>query len=111
MFQTCPSGNFFEFKAIAIGARSQSARTYIEKNYDAFKNETKDNLIVHALKSLQGTTGDNVELTRKNCSIGIVGKDQAFTIIEDEQIQKYLDLIKPGDQAADQGTDQMEESS
>ena len=32
IYQTCPSANFFDCKAMAIGARSQSARTYVEKH-------------------------------------------------------------------------------
>ncbi|EFC48991.1 20S proteosome alpha subunit [Naegleria gruberi] len=74
LYQTCPSGNLYSYKAIAIGARSQSAKTYFEKHYDTFTNDWKD-LIVHALKALKGTTGDNVELTTKNCSVAVVGKD------------------------------------
>ena len=31
MYEFAPSGNFNEFHAMAIGARSQSARTYLEK--------------------------------------------------------------------------------
>lgn len=38
LYQTCPSGNYFEYKAIAIGARSQSARTYLEKHFESFDN-------------------------------------------------------------------------
>merc|ERR1739848_222789 len=33
IYEACPSGNFFEYKAMAIGGRSQSARTYLEKNF------------------------------------------------------------------------------
>ncbi|KAK2141807.1 hypothetical protein LSH36_1037g00075 [Paralvinella palmiformis] len=36
VYQTCPSANFFDCKAMAIGARSQSARTYLEKHLDKF---------------------------------------------------------------------------
>ena len=36
IYQTCPSANFFDCKAMAIGARSQSARTYLEKHLDEF---------------------------------------------------------------------------
>jgi 20S proteasome subunit alpha 6 len=36
IFQTCPSGNFYEWKSFALGARSQSAKTYIERNFDSF---------------------------------------------------------------------------
>ncbi len=30
LFETCPSGNYYEYYAYSIGARSQSARTYLE---------------------------------------------------------------------------------
>ena len=34
IFEIEPSANFFNSKAQAIGARSQSARTYLERNLD-----------------------------------------------------------------------------
>lgn len=37
LFQTCPSGNYYEFIAMAIGARSQSAKTYLEKYFEDFE--------------------------------------------------------------------------
>lgn len=37
LFQTCPSGNYFEYVAMAIGARSQSAKTYLEKHFEEFE--------------------------------------------------------------------------
>lgn len=36
IFQTCPSANYFDCKAMSIGARSQSARTYLERHMDTF---------------------------------------------------------------------------
>lgn len=36
LFQTAPSGNYFEWRAYAIGARSQSARTYLEKHFEGY---------------------------------------------------------------------------
>ena len=38
LYQTCPSGNYYEYRGIAIGARSQSARTYLEKHFESFPN-------------------------------------------------------------------------
>ncbi|KAL0483517.1 proteasome subunit alpha-1 [Acrasis kona] len=90
LFQTEPSGNYYEYKAIAIGARSQSARTYFEKNYQTFEEADEETLILHALRALKGTTGDNVELTSKNASISIVGKDRKYKLIEEEQLEPYL---------------------
>jgi len=36
IFQTCPSANYFDCKAMSIGARSQSARTYLERCMEKF---------------------------------------------------------------------------
>jgi len=40
IFQTCPSANYYNCKAMAIGSRSQSARTYLEKHLETFQNCT-----------------------------------------------------------------------
>jgi 20S proteasome subunit alpha 6 len=76
LFETCPSGNYYEFHAQvtfsrfptsffdfilmilnvcvrqALGARSQAARTYLERNFTAFDACSLDQLIVHALTGL-----------------------------------------------------------
>jgi 20S proteasome subunit alpha 6 len=36
VYETSPSGNYFEYKAQAMGARSQSARTHLEKHFETF---------------------------------------------------------------------------
>jgi 20S proteasome subunit alpha 6 len=94
LYQTCPSGNLYEFYASAIGARSQSARTYLEKHHEAFAGAAKDELIVHALQALVGcVTGDD-ELTPDNASIAIVGKDQPYALLEGDALKPYLDQLE-----------------
>jgi 20S proteasome subunit alpha 6 len=36
LFEFAPSGTSYEYVAMSIGARSQSARTYLEKHYESF---------------------------------------------------------------------------
>lgn len=48
IFQTCPSANYFDCKAMSIGARSQSARTYLERCMEKF-SDCKMKLISLAL--------------------------------------------------------------
>ena len=36
LFEFSPSGNSYEYYAMSIGARSQSAKTYLEKHYESF---------------------------------------------------------------------------
>uniref|UniRef100_A0A8W8J9B0 Proteasome subunit alpha type n=1 Tax=Magallana gigas TaxID=29159 RepID=A0A8W8J9B0_MAGGI len=90
IYQTCPSANYYDCKAMAIGARSQSARTYVEKHLDKFLECSLDELIKHGLRALRETLPQEVELTTKNCSLGIVGKDMEFTIYDDDDVQKYV---------------------
>jgi 20S proteasome subunit alpha 6 len=94
LYQTCPSGNLYEFYASAIGARSQSARTYLEKHYETFPECTKDELIVHALQALVGCVSGDNELTKENGSISIVGKDQKYILVEGDELQPYLDRLE-----------------
>ncbi|XP_072045370.1 proteasome subunit alpha type-1-like [Amphiura filiformis] len=90
IYQTCPSSNFFDCKCMAIGARSQSARTYLEKHMNEFSESTMEELVKHGLRALRDTLPNETELTTKNCSVGIVGKDDKFTVFEDEDVAKFL---------------------
>eukprot|EP00934_Nitzschia_sp_Nitz4_P002328 Nitzschia sp. Nitz4//scaffold60_size111251//105016//105969//NITZ4_004166-RA/size111251-augustus-gene-0.117-mRNA-1//1//CDS//3329555621//2328//frame0 len=94
LYQTCPSGNLYEFYASAIGARSQSARTYLEKHYPSFAEASKDELIVHALQALVGCVSGDDELTKDNASVVILGKDQSYTMLEGDALQTYLDRVE-----------------
>ena len=94
LYQTCPSGNLYEYYASAIGARSQSARTYLEKHAPSFSAASKDELIVHALQALVGCVSGDDELTKENGSVVIVGADQTFTLLEGDKLQPYLDQLE-----------------
>jgi len=94
IYQTCPSANFYDCKAMAIGARSQSARTYLEKHLDTFPDCTLEELVKHGLRALRDTLPSEVDLTQKNCSIGIAAKDTKFAILDDEATAPYLSLIE-----------------
>jgi len=94
VYQTCPSANYFDCKAMAIGARSQSARTYLEKHLEEFQSSSLEELVKHGLRALRDTLPNEVELSTKNVSIGFVGTDQDFKILEDEETGVYLGMIE-----------------
>ena len=50
---------------MAIGARSQSARTYLEKNLDQFSDSDLEALVAHGLRALRDTLPNEVELSNK----------------------------------------------
>lgn len=90
IYQTCPSANFYECRAMAIGARSQAARTYLEKFLDSFKDCELEELVKHGLRALRDTLPNEVDLTNKNVSISVVGKDHDFTIYDDSRVDPFL---------------------
>jgi 20S proteasome subunit alpha 6 len=109
LFETCPSGNLFDWKAQAIGNRAQSAKTYLEKNYKAFENSSRDELILHGPKALRDTLGTREEddksteptsLTGENTAIGVVGPDASgnvkFRVLSGEELQPFIDQIESG---------------
>jgi len=111
VYQTCPSGNLYECHATAIGARSQSGRTYLEKHHEAFGGCTRDELIMHALRALVGCVGGDAELTKENGSVAVVGKDEKLTLIEHDELQPYLDKLEleGGNNGGDEEADEEEE--
>ncbi|CAM9315133.1 unnamed protein product, partial [Sphacelaria rigidula] len=94
LFQTCPSGNYFEYLAMAIGARSQSAKTYLEKHFESFENCELDELVKHALKALSGCVSGDKELDAQGATLAIVGKDKAFQVLDGDELQPYFDAIE-----------------
>lgn len=100
IYQTCPSANFYNCKAMAIGSRSQSARTYLERNCDKFADSTAEGLITHGLRALRETLPSEQELTTSNCSISLVGKDQEVVIYEDSGVEVFLKNIEETKDAA-----------
>ena len=92
---------------MAIGARSQAARTYLEKFLDSFKDCELEELVKHGLRALRDTLPNEVDLTNKNVSISVVGKDHDFTIYDDARVDPFLAGIegeeRRGQRAAAEG--------
>jgi len=94
LFETCPSGNYFEYKAMAIGGRSQTAKTYLEKHFDSFAACDLPSLIQHALEAMNATTASDVDLSVKNTSVAVIGKDQDFKELSEDELQGYIGKLK-----------------
>jgi len=92
LFQTDPSGVYFDCIAQAIGARAQSAKTYLEKVYSSIEGVSRDELIEHALRALKGASPK--KLTSRNVSIGIVGRSsREFVILEGDDIRQLVGRV------------------
>eukprot|EP00607_Mallomonas_marina_P000194 CAMPEP_0182427408 /NCGR_PEP_ID=MMETSP1167-20130531/17150_1 /TAXON_ID=2988 /ORGANISM="Mallomonas Sp, Strain CCMP3275" /LENGTH=250 /DNA_ID=CAMNT_0024609619 /DNA_START=101 /DNA_END=852 /DNA_ORIENTATION=- len=94
LYSTEPSGNYYEYIAMAIGSRSQTSRTYLEREFNNFDTCSAEELVKHALKALGASLSGEMELESKSVSLAIVGVDREFEIIEGERLQKYLDMVE-----------------
>ncbi|KAL2242004.1 proteasome subunit alpha type-1-A-like [Sesamum indicum] len=111
LYYNCPSGNYFEYQAFAIGSRSQAAKTYLERKFEGFMDARED-LIKDALFALRETL-QGEKLTSSICTIAIVGVGEAFHILDQETVQALIDEFEivgeepPADEAAtpDQSSD------
>merc|ERR1711990_141068 len=93
LYQTCPSANFYSCKAMSIGSRSQSARTYLEKVLKEIENSDRNELIKHGLIALRETLPADQELTAANVTVCCVGKGESFVEYNDGSVQEYLNLL------------------
>lgn len=108
LYEFSPSGAFYEYHAMAIGARSQSARTYLEKDVSSYRDAPIDDLIGHALRALRDTLPpDAPALSGHNTAIGWLGAGLPFRIVEDEaEVQQLLDRLPPLPQRATMQVDE-----
>lgn len=99
LFEFSPSGLTQEMLACAIGARSQMARTYLERHLDKFADCNREELIKHALQALKESLAQDKELTIDNTSLAVIGlsekdgkkKLEGFKLYDGPDIGPLLD--------------------
>lgn len=64
LYEFSPVGTCFEYYGMSLGARSQSAKSYLEKRLDEFKEEEDlDKLVLHGLNALRETLQQGKEVS------------------------------------------------
>ena len=117
LYETSPSGNYFEYKGIAIGARAQAAKTYISRvaeekeNNTGFDDADEETLILHGIRSLRGCVQGDQELTTENVVVSVIGLDSPFKILENEAIAPYMATALGDTATAAEDTDEKEADS
>jgi 20S proteasome subunit alpha 6 len=103
LFEFQPSGMTQEMVACAIGARSQMARTYLERHMEEFADCGREDLVKHGLRALKESLSQDKELTVENTSVGVVGIKKAgakavekFTLFDGESVKQWVDLVADG---------------
>jgi len=107
LFTTQPSGLCEEVVAFAIGARSQMARTYLEKKVEEFATADREELVLHGLRALRESLVQDRELTVDNTSVGIVGCDEkgrakeSFKVYDGQDVHGWIERVN--DESGDKG--------
>lgn len=95
IYQIEASAMSHDCRAMAIGAGSQAARTYLEKNIDSFSDLDINQLVRHSLLALRECLRNNVELSTKNVSLAIVGRGLPFATYDDQDVDVFLQMLQP----------------
>lgn len=125
LFEFQPSGMTEEMLAFAIGARSQMARTYLERHVSEFASCGREELIRHGLRALRESLVQDRELTVENTSVGVVGISggpdgaakgiETFKVYDGQDVKAWIDAVSEeasapaaGGDAAAAGGEQMD---
>lgn len=111
LFEFQPSGMTEEMLAFAIGARSQMARTYLERNIDAFADCSREELVKHGLRALKESLVQDKELTVENTSVGVCGiatvdgkkKVEPFKLFDGFEVQPWIESVGETQGDGDEG--------
>lgn len=90
-YYNCPSGNYFEYQAFAIGYPSQAAKTYLECGfvsilfpggpYQVWAHCSKGNL-----------SGE--QLNSSICTISVLGVEEPFHVLDEATVKKLIDAFE-----------------
>lgn len=90
LYQTDPSGTYHEWKANAIGRSAKTVREFLEKHYTDEVAQSEKETIKLALKALL----EVVQSGSKNMEVAIMKKGQPLTMMESDDIEKYIQEIE-----------------
>jgi 20S proteasome subunit alpha 4 len=107
LFQTDPSGIYYEWKANATGKSAKTVREFLEKYYKPEEVETEDGAIKLAIKALL----EVVQSGQKNLEVAVMRKDQPMQMLDSATIDKFVTIIEDEiakEKAAKQGSQQQQ---
>lgn len=73
LYEFSPTGNCFEYVAMSLGARSQSSKTYLERNMEGLDDLSREDLIQKGLVALRESLQQGKELELDAVSVAVVG--------------------------------------
>lgn len=90
LFQTEPSGIFYEWKANATGRSAKTVKEFLEKYYADEEVQTESGAVKLAIKALL----EVVQSGHKNLEIAVMRKNQPMKILTPEELDSYVTAIE-----------------
>jgi proteasome alpha subunit len=91
LFETDPTGIFFQYFATAIGEGENEVEEFLHKNYS--QSVDVDEGLILALRALRKALGENLNAERLDVAV-IKVEDKQFTKLEKQKIEKLLSEAK-----------------
>lgn len=90
MYQTEPSGIYYEWKANATGRSAKTVREFLEKYYNADEVATENGAVKLAIKALL----EVAQSGQKNLEVAVMERDKPLKMLDSETIEKYVTIIE-----------------
>lgn len=90
LYQTEPSGIYYEWKANATGRSAKTVREFLEKHYKDEEVETENGAVKLAIKALL----EVAQSGQKNLEIAVMEKDKPLKMLDAPTIEKYVAVIE-----------------
>ncbi|CAG9566654.1 unnamed protein product [Danaus chrysippus] len=90
LFQTEPSGIYYEWKANATGRSAKTVREFLEKNYTADEVASENGAVKLAIRALL----EVVQSGQKNLEIAVMRRNQPMQMLDIDTINSYVSVIE-----------------
>ncbi|CAH2240583.1 proteasome subunit alpha type-7-1 [Pararge aegeria] len=90
LFQTEPSGIYYEWTANATGRSAKTVREFLEKNYTAEEVASENGAVKLAIRALL----EVVQSGQKNLEIAVMKRNQPMQMLDLDTINSYVSVIE-----------------
>lgn len=90
LYQTEPSGIYYEWKANATGRSAKTVREFLEKYYKPEEVKTEDGAVKLAIKALL----EVAQSGQKNLEIAVMKRNQPLQMLDAAKIESYVTIIE-----------------
>lgn len=90
LYQTEPSGIYYEWKANATGRSAKTVREFLEKQYKDEEVATENGAVKLAIKALL----EVAQSGQKNLEIAVMEKDKPLKMLDVQTIEEYVAVIE-----------------